>query len=60
MKSSKKEGESATAFFLKSMAQASFSACLAECVTIPADTAKVRLQIQKVKEGETPKYRGVI
>ena len=32
------------------------AACVGEIATIPLDTAKVRLQIQQVKPGETPKY----
>jgi hypothetical protein len=43
MQSVKKPGESQTAFFLRNVAMSSFSACIAEIVTIPVDTAKVRL-----------------
>ena len=39
---------------------ASTAACIAEIATIPLDTAKVRLQLQKVAAGETPKYNGLI
>jgi hypothetical protein len=39
----KKEGESDLHFFLKNVGQASFSAMFAEFITIPADTAKVRM-----------------
>lgn len=43
MQSTKKAGESDLAFFLRNVAMASFSACVAEIATIPMDTAKVRL-----------------
>jgi len=59
MQSKKKEGESDLHFFLKNVGQASFSAMFAEFVTIPADTAKVRMQIQKVAEGEAPRYKSM-
>ncbi|KAM7255234.1 hypothetical protein ACFE04_020475 [Oxalis oulophora] len=36
-----------------------FSACFAEICTIPLDTAKVRLQLQK-KEVALPKYKGLL
>jgi len=51
MQSKKKEGESELFFFLKNVGQASFSAMVAESLTIPMDTAKVRLQIQKTEAG---------
>jgi hypothetical protein len=60
MQSKRKEGESAAFFFAKNVGQASFSAMVAECITIPVDTAKVRLQIQKVAEGEKPRYNGLM
>lgn len=41
-----KEGESNAAFFMRNVAMAAFSACVAESMTIPMDTAKVRLQLQ--------------
>lgn len=43
MQSKKREGESDIGFFFKNVAAAAFSACFAEVVTIPMDTAKVRL-----------------
>jgi len=55
----RKEGESAVYFFMKNVLLASAAAMWAETVTIPADTAKVRLQIQTVAAGETPKYNGI-
>jgi len=60
MQSVKKEGESDLHFFLKNVGQASFSAMFAEIMTIPIDTAKVRLQIQNVAAGETPRYTGLV
>ena len=60
MQSKKKEGESELFFFLKNVGQASFSAMVAESLTIPMDTAKVRLQIQKTEAGQKPKYSGLI
>lgn len=38
----------------------STAACIGEITTIPLDTAKVRLQIQQVVPGETPRYSGFI
>jgi solute carrier family 25 uncoupling protein 8/9 len=55
----RKEGESATYFFMKNVACGAVSACWAEFLTIPADTAKVRLQIQKNVPGQEPKYKGM-
>ena len=43
----KKEGESRAHYFIRNMCMASCSACIAEAVTLPLDTAKVRLQLQK-------------
>lgn len=60
MQSKRKEGESAVFFFAKNVGQASFSAMVAETITIPADTAKVRLQVQKVVPGEEPRYKGML
>jgi solute carrier family 25 uncoupling protein 8/9 len=39
---------------------ASAAGCVAEAFTIPIDTAKVRLQLQKVTAGEKPKYVGMV
>ena len=38
---------------------ASSAAMVAETATIPLDTAKVRMQIQKVEPGEAPRYNGL-
>ena len=43
MQAKKKEGESALHFFLKNAGTGSFAACVAEAVTLPMDTVKVRL-----------------
>ena len=60
MNSTKRQGESDAAFFLRNVAMASFSACVAEIATIPMDTAKVRLQIQKpAAPGEALRYNGL-
>jgi len=45
---------------MRNVGMASFSACVAESLTIPFDTAKVRLQIQVTPEGETPRYSGLM
>ena len=47
----RKEGESSAHYFFKNMLMASFSACIAETISLPLDTAKVRLQLQKKVEG---------
>ncbi|XP_042512336.1 mitochondrial uncoupling protein 1 [Macadamia integrifolia] len=44
-------------------ASSAFAACFAELCTIPLDTAKVRLQLQKKATGDgvaLPKYRGML
>jgi solute carrier family 25 uncoupling protein 8/9 len=48
--------------FAKIFACSAFSACFAEICTIPLDTAKVRLQLQKkaVAGDALPKYRGLL
>jgi len=45
---------------MKNVACGSAAACWAEFLTIPADTAKVRLQIQHTPAGQEPKYKGMI
>lgn len=45
MNTPRRAGESDTALFFRNIAMASFSASVSEAVTIPLDTAKVRLQI---------------
>ena len=43
MNTKQKEGESNIAFFFRNVAMASSAAMIAESLTIPLDTAKVRL-----------------
>jgi solute carrier family 25 uncoupling protein 8/9 len=44
---------------MKNVLCASASGMVAETLTIPADTAKVRLQIQKVEPGQKARYSGL-
>lgn len=44
---------------IRNMLMANTAAMLSETLTIPLDTAKVRLQIQKVEPGVEPKYKGI-
>ena len=60
MNTKKRAGESEAAFFMRNVGMASFSAMFAEIITIPVDTAKVRLQIQKTPEGQAPRYKGLV
>ncbi|GKV05960.1 hypothetical protein SLEP1_g17906 [Rubroshorea leprosula] len=49
--------------FAGTFASSAFAACFAEICTIPLDTAKVRLQLQKKAVGDVaglPKYRGLL
>lgn len=49
--------------FTGTLASGAFAACFAEVCTIPLDTAKVRLQLQKKAVGDAaalPKYRGML
>lgn len=46
------------AYFFRNVFMASAAAMWAEVLTIPMDTAKVRLQLQKVEPGQIPKYVG--
>ncbi len=43
MNTNRLPGESDTMFFIRNVAMASFSGSVAEALTIPIDTAKVRL-----------------
>jgi len=45
---------------MKNVLCASAAAMFAETCTIPVDTAKVRLQIQKVVPGQKPRYNGML
>ena len=60
MNTKKMEGEGEFAFFIRNVLMASAAAMWAEVLTIPLDTAKVRLQIQTVKPGEQPRYKGFV
>lgn len=53
------KGEGDVAFFLRNVLMASAAGMTGEVCTIPLDTAKVRLQIQKTAPGETPLYKGM-
>lgn len=55
----RREGEGGATFFVRCCLMASAASMWAEIVTIPLDTAKVRMQIQKVVPGETPRYNGL-
>lgn len=55
----KRQGEGDTTFFLRCCLMASAAGMWGEAVTIPLDTAKVRLQLQKTAEGEVPRYKGL-
>jgi len=59
MNTKRMKGEGDTAFFIRNVLMASASGMVAETATIPLDTAKVRMQIQKVAPGELPKYNGM-
>jgi len=60
MNSTKRPGETELQYFLRSVGMAAFSACVAETLTIPVDTAKVRLQLQRTPEGQRPRYAGLV
>ena len=55
-----KPHETRTSILLKNMLSGALGACIAECVTIPIDQAKVRLQLQQTPPGMTPKYTGMV
>eukprot|EP00963_Diacronema_lutheri_P008415 scaffold752_cov322-Pavlova_lutheri.AAC.12 len=44
----------------KTLLASAVATCTAEALTLPIDTAKVRLQLQKVKPGEAPMYSGMV
>eukprot|EP00929_Paragymnodinium_shiwhaense_P091568 TRINITY_DN51489_c0_g1_i1.p1 TRINITY_DN51489_c0_g1~~TRINITY_DN51489_c0_g1_i1.p1 ORF type:complete len:294 (-),score=52.88 TRINITY_DN51489_c0_g1_i1:293-1174(-) len=46
--------------FAEQVGSAAVAACTAEVFTIPIDTAKVRLQLQKTTPGATPMYSGML
>jgi len=53
-------GEGDFAYYLRIVLIGSTAASFAEIATIPFDTAKVRLQLQKINPGELPKYSGLV
>lgn len=55
----KNPGESETAYFFRNIAMAATACCIAEVATLPLDSVKVRLQIQKIIPGEEPRYKGL-
>ena len=59
MNSKRREGEGDVAYFVRNVLMAATAAMTAEVATIPLDTAKVRLQLQKVVPGEKPRYNGL-
>ena len=60
MQTKKKEGESEFTFFMKNVGAASFAGMVAEAVSITTDTAKVRMQVQKIEPGVVPRYTGLM
>ena len=55
----KRTGEGDATYFIRCCLMASAAGMTGEITTIPLDTAKVRLQIQKTPPGETPRYNGL-
>ena len=51
MQTKRMNGEGDTAFFIRNVLMASAAGMIGEACTIPIDTAKVRLQIQKTEPG---------
>lgn len=60
MNTKRRKGEGDVAFFFRNVLMASTAAMIGETATIPMDTAKVRLQIQKTPAGQEPKYKGMM
>ena len=60
MQTKRMKGEGDVAFFCRNVLMASAAGMIGEACTIPMDTAKVRLQIQKTPEGQAPKYNGMM
>ena len=58
MQTKRMRGEGDGAFFCRKVFMAIGAGMISETATIPLDTAKVRLQIQKVVEGQKPQYKG--
>ena len=60
MNTKRRQGEGDVAFFIRNVLMASSAAMIAETATIPMDTAKVRMQLQKVEPGQAPRYNGLL
>ena len=61
MNTKRRRNEGNTAFFTRNVMMAQAAGKVSESVTIPFDTAKVRMQIQKTSSIDTkPKYNGLI
>jgi solute carrier family 25 uncoupling protein 8/9 len=60
MNTKRRQGEGDAAFFIRNVLMASSAAMIAETATIPMDTAKVRMQLQKVEPGKAPRYNGLM
>lgn len=59
MQTKRREGESDAAYMARNIMYAATACCIAEVATIPIDSVKVRLQLQKTAPGETPRYNGL-
>ena len=60
MNTKQMKGESDLMFSCRSILMGAAAAMAAEAVTIPTDTAKVRLQLQTIVPGSVPKYSGML
>ena len=47
-------------YFVRCMGMSGLAGCIAEAMTLSLDTAKVRLQLQKIEPGKLPKYTSVL
>ena len=56
----RREGEGSASYFMRNLGMAAAACMWAEVVTLPIDTAKVRMQIQTVVPGKTPHYNGFV
>lgn len=59
MQTKRREGESEAGYMMRNIAYAATACCIAEVATIPIDSVKVRLQLQKVEPGKEPRYKGL-
>ena len=46
-------------YLARNIAMAATACCMAEVATIPIDSVKVRLQLQKIEPGVEPRYKGL-